>query len=910
MKYLLLFCFLLTTFCYGQHEELLDIINSDSEIRVRQQKIDSFLNVHKGRMLPNILADCYHDLGSKWYYSNWYDHGKDESIKKAIEVTERAIAIKKSLDSLDYDSLKKSLYNRGYFNYLEDNIFEAIDAYNELIDLGRDERRTQNANYELGECYILIGDFHKSLGSYKSIYNFYKNDQENANRLIDAQLGLAGTYSQMGYEEYSNEIQYHAKMADSILEKISNPDLYEKQQINQIEGNRLLSTGKYSEAIQFHNQILRDSLSLSNADLARVLNSVAFSQMKLEEYDLAKENLIKAIELDSTYSDPYENLGDWHLAQNQYKKGLYFYQKAIVYASHKKNEIAYDQLLTKEEMELSADKVSLLNHITTKANGWLQYYEHDGNEKHLEHALATFYLADQLVDIIRSESTEQQSKLFWREKGSSLYMKAVEACYLLKKPERAYYFMERNKALLLLENVTNEQAKEIAQLPDSIAKREFELKRAIFLSENELQKSEVSVEKTSELKDLIYRSKRQYEQFADSLIINFPNYANLKKNVEVLPYEDFKNNFISGEEAVLQYILNDERGYALLNSNGETLFFELEDIGSLNDDIVKLYTQLTVLVSNREKMAELNKASNLVFKKLIPSNVYELIKGKKLTIVSDYILQQLPFETLVTDLEKAEYLVENVEIRYAYSMSYLKAKDQITLHPEKGLLGLAPINFKALKLPDLAFSGEEVIDAQKVFDGELLLQDNATKKKLLENLNDYRIVHLSTHADIGEKQNHWIALNDEKLFLNEVYANKNQADMVVLSACNTSLGELKKGEGVMSLARGFFHSGAKSVVSSLWTTNDKASKDIMSAFYQELGKGLTKSAALRNAKVDYIQKYRGTNISPAHWGALIIIGDNSPIQTASFLGSYGLWVLLGALILAATLFLLKKRRKS
>lgn len=66
-------------------------------------------------------------------------------------------------------------------------------------------------------------------------------------------------------------------------------------------------------------------------------------------------------------------------------------------------------------------------------------------------------------------------------------MKAVQACHLLDRPEKAFHFMERNKALLLLEGVTKEQAKEIVQLPDSIAQREFDLKRSIFLSENELQ---------------------------------------------------------------------------------------------------------------------------------------------------------------------------------------------------------------------------------------------------------------------------------------------------------------------------------------------------------------------------------------------------------------------------------------
>jgi len=908
MRYLLLFFFLLTAVCHGQHNELLNIINSDTEIGAIQAKIDSFLIVHQESMPKNILADCYHDLGSKWHFSNWRNDGENKNIENAIRVTARAIALKKNLDSLDYNSLKKSLYNLGYFNFLNDNIFEAIEAYTRLADLGEEDRRTKNAYRELGKCYSIIGDFYKSLSFFNLVKSYYQNNEENSYNLLGTYLGIAGTYTLMGYDEYSSEIKFNVGRAYPLLDEIENDNFGFREQLNQIEGNRLLTIGKYEEALKYHKMALSDSTDLTEESLARVFNSIAFSQMKFERYELAKENLNKAISLDSTYTDPYENLGDWNLAQNKFEKGLYFYQKALVWATDRKKEIVFDELLSQEEMGISASKVSLLNHIVTKANGWLQYYEHDSIESHLEHALETFDLADQLVDIIRSESTEQQSKLFWREKGASLYMKAVEVCYLLEKPERAYYFMERNKALLLLEDVTNEQAKEIAQLPDSIAKREFELKRTIFLAENELQNSALSEEKTTEFKDRIYQSKRVYEQFADSLAVNFPNYANLKRKVEILSHQNFMDSFVSEDEVVLQYILNDEQGYGLLSSDDATFFFELEDINNLNGKIIELYGQLTDLVSNREKINKYNTTSNVVFEALIPDAVYQMIKGKKLTIVNDYILQQLPFETLVTDTEKGLYLIEDSDIRYAYSMSYLHAKDQIAIHPEKELLGLAPVSFAALQLPDLAFSGEEITEVRKIFDGQVLLRDKATKKRLLDNLNDYRIIHLSTHADIGEKQNHWIALHDEKLFLNEVYANKNQADMVVLSACNTSLGELKKGEGVMSLARGFFHSGAKSVVSSLWTTNDKASKEIMTAFYQELSKGSTKSSALRNAKMRYINKHRGTTISPAYWGALIVIGDNSPIQKAGLLRGNLKWAVLALLLMVAVFMIVKKRK--
>jgi len=114
----------------------------------------------------------------------------------------------------------------------------------------------------------------------------------------------------------------------------------------------------------------------------------------------------------------------------------------------------------------------------------------------------------------------------------------------------------------------------------------------------------------------------------------------------------------------------------------------------------------------------------------------------------------------------------------------------------------------------------------------------------------------------------------------------------------------------MSLARGFFHSGAKSVVSSLWTINDKTSKDLMASFYKALDEGMTKSAALRKAKIDYINEYRGTAISPSFWAALIVIGDNSAINTSYWADVNWIWLTLGLLVMAVLMFLQVTRKKS
>ena len=914
MRPILILLFFLGFFCHSQTQALLDIVDSDLAVKEKQYKLDSLLKVGERTLSPANLADLYHNLGSKWYYKNWLDDNTKESIVKAIFHTDKAAKLKKKLDTIETGSLDQTLYNLAYFYSLNDNIFQAIDINLELVGLGINGDFYLKAGTELGFLYSFIGDFYKALDRFGEMMYFYENkgklNRKELLELADLNLFTAETHAEMGYKEFSREIKINLIRADSILNTIDEVPLVYRNSIDQIEGNRLAVNGNHLEAVRHFQKVLADSTVLDSGNLSIVYNALGLSQIELQDYNNALVNLNKSISHDANYSAPYNNLGDLYLAQKEFEKGLFSYQKAMVYAIDKNREVNFDELLTTEDLELATEKIKLLNHIVTKANGWLKYHHYDNNKEHLTHALETFALADQLVDIIRSESTEYQSKLFWREKGASLYMKAVEVCHLLNKPDQAFHFMERNKALLLLEDISSEQAKEISKLPNTMAEREFELKRAIFLSENEFKNFDTaSFDSLASVKQEVYKNKQNYTAFVDSLAKAFPAYADIKKKVDVLLYPNFKTKFISDDEVVLQYILNDEQGYGLLTADDYTEFFKLDAIENLNERIISLYGQLIDMATDRDKLAAYNTLSHQIFKQLIPGKVHQKIKDKKLTLITDYSIQQIPFEAFVVNENSDTYLIEETEIRYAYSMSYLDAKRQVTNHPEKELLGIAPVQFARLGLPELLFSGAEVGEAEKIFSGIVALNGEATKAKFLENIDDSRIVHLSTHADIGEGIDPWIAFSDEKMFLNEIYATKNQADMVVLSACNTSLGELKKGEGAMSLARGFFHSGAKSVVSSLWSTNDKSSKDLMTAFYEGLDEGLTKSAAMRKAKLAYITRYRNS-LSPSYWAALIVIGDNSPIQTSGSLELYWVLALAGIILLAIVLYYRFKKNRS
>ena len=150
-------------------------------------------------------------------------------------------------------------------------------------------------------------------------------------------------------------------------------------------------------------------------------------------------------------------------------------------------------------------------------------------------------------------------------------------------------------------------------------------------------------------------------------------------------------------------------------------------------------------------------------------------------------------------------------------------------------------------------------------------------------LSHYRIVHFATHGLLNsehpELSSLVLSLVDENgepqdgfLRMDEIYNLQLQADLIVLSACQTALGKQIKGEGLIGLTRGFMYAGARSVVASLWQVDDLATAHLMKTFYRGMLKdGLRPAEALRLAQLEMLKQQRWS--SPYFWAPFVIQGE-------------------------------------
>jgi CHAT domain-containing protein len=150
-------------------------------------------------------------------------------------------------------------------------------------------------------------------------------------------------------------------------------------------------------------------------------------------------------------------------------------------------------------------------------------------------------------------------------------------------------------------------------------------------------------------------------------------------------------------------------------------------------------------------------------------------------------------------------------------------------------------------------------------------------------LSQYQIVHFATHGILNSKNPELsgivLSLVDEKgtpqngfLRLQDIFNLNLPAELIVLSACETGLGQDVKGEGLVGLTRGFMYAGSPRVMVSLWSVDDEGTSELMSRFYKKmLQAGQKPSAALRAAQIEMWQEQKWQ--APYYWAAFTLQGE-------------------------------------
>jgi len=276
-----------------------------------------------------------------------------------------------------------------------------------------------------------------------------------------------------------------------------------------------------------------------------------------------------------------------------------------------------------------------------------------------------------------------------------------------------------------------------------------------------------------------------------------------------------------------------------------------------------------------------------------------LPRGGRITIIADSFLWSLPFQVLRD--RDGKYLAERYAVTYAPSLAMLNQKERAGSRNPETLLALGdPLiasktslqaaTYRNLGLGGLPDAREEVRAIGDLYGrdhSEVLTGADARESALKTIAGRYRIVHLATHGIVDDDSPLYSALvlatakddpDDGLLEMREIQDLQLNADLVVLSACDTARGKVYPGEGVVGLSWAFLSAGCPTTVVTQWKANSKSTSLLMIEFHRQIVASRSVAEALRRAesKIMKTPRYR----HPFYWAPFIVVGQGDSMLGA------------------------------
>jgi len=577
----------------------------------------------------------------------------------------------------------------------------------------------------------------------------------------------------------------------------------------------------------------------------------------------------------------YQKKNDFPKAADNYQQSIY----ANLFDQH--FETIYD--LPQLRDYYNAD--ILLSSLQAKARVFEAiHYEKSLKLRDIYGALRSYLLCDQLISHIRQSRLNESDKLLLGAIATDVYDNGIAiAVYLsnrtFKKKQYqrlAFDLCERSKSAILLEAINETNAKHFAGIPDHEIALEDSLKSEISYLEQKLAQANPKDDR-GVLQGKLFKYQTAQRDFILRLENEFPEYYKLKYNQKLTSYVDLQKVLKNGI-AVLSYFTGKDRLYAFLITKKSFNIFAFDK----SEDFIKNASGLRNAIKYQVESA-INSTSRALYEQLIP-NIPKNIRS--LVVIPDGILGTIPFETLISEVSdegKPVYLLETYAISYDYSATLLEDRISKTKNTEtSGILLTAPVSFQSneIKMPSLPGSETEIQEIRFLFAGtnhkvQIALNQSASESMIKSDaISEYKYLHFATHGQVNESKPELSRIflspdqhEDGSLYSGEIYNLNIRADLVTLSACETGLGKIAKGEGVVGLSRALMYSGAKNLVVSLWQVADASTAQLMIEFYkQHLYHSDNHLFAddLRKAKLSLL--YSDNFDAPYYWAPFILVG--------------------------------------
>ena len=848
-------------------------------------------------ILAGLGLDRSYDAATYHLYQ-MSTYGNGCRYEQAIAEGKRAIALYDSLGFAQHANMASTYSKMGEMSAAIGDDATAREYFEQALSLFR--QRYPEKGAAIGNTMLLLADVLLRSGDTAQAISY----SEQGLRSYAAMMGERGPQTGFRYIMKARIDEEAGKMREALL--------------------------AYQAAIECRSAVKGAGVSI---DLFAIYTDMVPIYLALGNVDSARVSLAAADRYRSDRSD-ISDLARWYrrhaeICNNsgQRDSAVALYRTALSVIAGMERTNAITAFPGRHEWEQVIDRQEALRILEGYAAALLSR-THRVQRSDRREADRVYRSAMDLADIVRKEFLSDGAKYRLSEEMDRLSHDAFRNAAAIHSmtgsaEDRAALFTiaDRNKGNVLRDRIAENSFRRSQQVPDSLIETDRKLSERISRLETLLLKgrSDLGELEASRVKEELFSLRRHRHDLRDVVDRAYSTGAASTQDRSFASIGRLQNS-LGEKEVLLQYMVDARRTTVMAVAKHSVVVKSVLSSRPVADIVLSYITALRTYDGPAYSSAgsELTAAVFTPVRSIIPS-------GAHVIIVPDGPLCTVPFESLPLDrltsapedYSRIGYLLDRFEFSYAYSAAFFcdQRSDGAVTGPIRSFAGFAPvfsdstediallanraaadrsglsdvrsITVDGRRFNPLIYSGKEVASIAERFrshdiPGTEFLNNMATEKNFRSVAGAYDIVHVATHgfnndrcpelsAVVFSQPSHTSEDEDGVLYLNEVSALRLNARLVVLSSCESGVGRLVNGEGMIALSRALLSAGAKNVIYSLWKVPDRPTYQLMDSFYDRLLSGGTFSSALREAKVS--MRRSSSSAFPGKWSGFLLVGQ-------------------------------------
>lgn len=785
----------------------------------------------------NSIAAVYYSLGQ---------------YQRALAPYKQALTISQNLQ--DREGKGKTLNNIGLVYNSLGQYQKALDSLQQALAIFQDSgnRAGEGTTFNnIGVVYRDLEQYERTLSAYQQALDIH---QEVGDRAEEGKTlnNIGEVYNSLG--QYQQALDNYYKPALTIFQQIGNWAAVGTTLNNMGEVYRNLE--QYHLALESYEQALAIAQNIGDRrGEGMTLNNIGVVCSKLQQSQLAQEFYQKALVIREDIGDldgkgtTLNNIGAVYYAQGRCQKALDYFQQAL----------AIFRDIGEREGEAS-----------TLANiGFV--YKSQGNTAF---AINFYQQAIKVREDIQGDFKIEELTALFADGWSEIYASLIGLLWADGRFLEAFNYVERSKARAFLDQLANGPRDLRAGGSAKLLSQEQALKNEITALRTQLVKlrnrpsNQWDTDALAAIQHQLSDREKDYTHLLTQLKLQNLELASLV-SVDVATLEEIQR-LLDADTTLVEYFVTDQHTLVFIITRNT---FKNVALGISQEDLtetIEAFLEFDLDPKGNPHPDSLQQLHGWLITPLTP-----WLDNSQLVIAPHGVLHYLPFAVL-TNGER--YLSDNYTLVTLPSASVLRFLPEKRKPDADTLLVLGNPTINEPGLHTLRFAEQEVKAIASLYSTQALVGPAATESAVWSQAGEAGILHIAAHGKYNRYNPLFSAVyltediqHDGRLEVHDIYRLDltRATNLVTLSACQTQVGQLSKGDEIVALNRAFLYAGTPTVMASLWSVDDRATSLLMERFYTHLRAGMGKAEALRHAQQEVRKEYE----HPYYWAAFTLTGD-------------------------------------